>query len=458
MTPSKSTSTPITPFSPLSLARMLWKSKFLIPVITLAGTAIGYVMIHYLPNVYKSEATILVEAQRIPEKYVTSTVNTQVQDRLMTIRQQVLSTTQLMKLIDAFGLYKDERKRLAQEEIIEKMQKDIGIELVRGWIGDRPGAFKVSFQGSNPTLITEVANRLASDFMDENLKTREKEAEGTSDFIDSQLVEAKKILDDLESRVSQYKLQHNGELPEQENALAGTLSRLQIQLQGAQDAVTADQQNRQVTETQLTSVQATEAALTQALTPRTSSASGASGPPVVQPSRKRSDALQAEYDARLVRYKATYPEQLTLHDEIVAMRKTEDQEAADATAELAKTWESRVADAKASGQPMVTTPDPAAQQQLRNAHEQVVRLQLQLSFLDAEIKKKTAEREQVLKAMNVDQARLEQLPVREQEMAGLLRDYDTAKSQYKSLLEKKNAAGMAANMETRQEAEKFTTL
>ena len=286
--------------TPLSLARMLWKGKLGAALIALGGGAITFAVVHYLPAVYRSEALILVDSQRIPEKYVSSSVNSEVQDRLMTIRQQILSTTRLLKIIDSFGLYKEERKKLVQEEIIEKMQQDISIKIEKGWVRDRPGAFRVGYEGQNPALVTEVANQLANLFIEENLRAREKEAEGTADFIENQLKEAKKTLDDLEARVSQYKLQHNGELPQQETSLSGTLNRLQVELQGNQDGLNRAQQNRIVLQSNLTMAEASEAALARVLEPRpartASSLSGKSSVPAAAPVKK-SAQLEAQYDA-----------------------------------------------------------------------------------------------------------------------------------------------------------------
>src|SRR5258708_3278341 len=101
-------------FSPLSIARVLWKHGWLIAIVAIVGSGISTAIVYKLPAIYRSEAVILVDSQKIPERYVTSTVNTEVQDRLATISQQILSTTRLLKIVDDFGLYKKERKTLAQ--------------------------------------------------------------------------------------------------------------------------------------------------------------------------------------------------------------------------------------------------------------------------------------------------------------------------------------------------------
>ena len=105
-----------------------------------------------------------------------------------------MSSSKLKKIIDDFGLYKDERKNHVEEEILEMMRKDITITVEKDTTGGKstqPNAFRVGYQGPNPGLVAEVANRLTTFYIDENLKTREVQAEGTSDFLQGRLAEAK---------------------------------------------------------------------------------------------------------------------------------------------------------------------------------------------------------------------------------------------------------------------------
>ena len=453
---------PVKPqFAPLSLMRMLWRGKLLITLVMIGACAIALGVVHSLPAIYQSEAMILVDSQRIPESYVSATVNSDVQNRLMTIRQQILSTTQLLKIIDNLGLYREERKKLVQEEIIEKMQKDVNIKLEKGWTLNRPGAFRVTYQGQDPRVVTEVANQLANLFIEENLRARENEAQGTSDFIDSQLKDAKKTLDDLEANVSKYKVQHNGELPEQETTLSGTLNRLQVELQGNQDALNRAQQNRLLLQSNVSSAEASEAALIRVLEQQpvgivpagiASTVSTVSASP-----KSRLEQLQAQYDALSVRYTPNYPDMQTLQKEIAKQKKQDAQAALDA-ASLAKTQASKIAEAEKNGRPLPTTSSPQAEQQLLREHERVESAKVQLQLADHEIAARTSDRERILKSISTYQARVEQLPVRQQEMSALTRDYEMAQVHYKSLLDKKLSAGMATDMERRQQAERFTLL
>ncbi len=281
--------------------------------------------------------------------------------------------------------------------------------------GDRPGAFRIGYQGTNPKLVAEVANELASLFIEENLRTRERQAQGTADFIDSQLQAAKKILDQLEAKVSAYKLKHDGDLPEQLGALNSRLSSLQIELQGNQDALGRAQQNKLVLEGTL-SITETEINRVNTLPARSSGKTDTSQMKSL-PGETNLEYLQSQYDDFSKRYLPTYPRMVELKREIEREKVVE--------------------------------------------HEQRARLDTlksQIALADREIQQRTKEREGVIKAVAALQSRIEQLPVREQEMAELTRDYEESKSNYKSLLDKKLAATMATDMEHRQEGERFTLL
>lgn len=403
-------------FSPLSVARMLWKHRLMIGVAALVGSTAVCGVVRILPNIYRSEALILIDSQKIPERYVSSTVNAGVQDRLASISQEILSATRLEKIIDEFGLYRNTRKKLVQEEIIERMRKDINIDVEKGLSGVRPGAFRVGYQGTNPKLVAQVANELASLFIEENLRTRERQAQGTADFIDSQLQQAKKTLDQLEAKVSAYKLAHGGHLPEQQGALNSRLASSQIELQGNQDAINRAQQNKVVLEGALNMTE-TEISRTNApqAEPRVGKAEASRIASV--PGETSLQYLENQYEDLSQVYQPTYPRMVTLKREIEREKVVE--------------------------------------------HEQrgrVETLQSQIALADREIQQRNQEREEIIRSISALQGRIEQLPVREQEMAELTRDYEESKANYKSLLDKRLAAAMATDMERLQQGERFTLL
>src|SRR5262249_1397186 len=158
------------------------------------------------------------------------------------------SNTRLQTIIEDFGLYKEERKNTPEDQIITQMRdKDISLKLESGLPGGnaaRPDAIRISYEAKDPKVAAAVANRLATLIIDENTGRWETDGEDSSEFLQEQLKQSKATLDKLESAVGSYKLSHSGELPEQELALSGTLSRLQTELQGTQDSLNRAEQSK----------------------------------------------------------------------------------------------------------------------------------------------------------------------------------------------------------------------
>lgn len=435
----------------LSIARMLWNHVALAAVVTMVLSAAAVVVIKHLPATYRAQALVVVDSQKIPEKFVSSTVNSDVQDRLAAISQEILSTVRLKQIINDYHLYTKQRKTHTVEEVIQMMRADIEVRLERGWISSgRPGAFTVAYRGPDPAIVAAVANRLANLYVQENLKSREVQAEGTSEFIESQLSDAKATLDKLESAVSRYKIQHNGELPEQQGSLLATLNRFQIELQGNQDAVNRAQQNKIMLQNSLRVAEAEQSAVARmAQAPAGDTLSSSEGSLPVRSAQRRSDLLRAQLEQARLRYSDEHPEVRRLQAELEAALHNE-----------------AAADAAPSPEPTVVQAAPAPKQvhapapplELVRAQEHVADLRAQLNIADQEIQARTADRQGILDSIADYQRRVEQLPIREQEMAALTRDYEISKQNYRSLLDKKLSADISTDMEHRQKAERFTVL
>jgi polysaccharide chain length determinant protein (PEP-CTERM system associated) len=419
-------------------------------------SAAGIAITLRLPAVYKAEALVLVDPQKVPEKFVTSTVTEDVQDRMATINQEILSSTRLKEIIDDFNLYSKQRKTQTMEEVIARMRTDIDIKLEKGLGGNRPGAFRVTYQGPDPNVVADVVNRITALYIKENYRSRSNQAAGTADFIQRQLDDAKTELDKQEQAVSVYKLQHNGQLPEQENSLIATMSRLQMELQGNQDALNRSQQDKLSIDSSLNAAEAAEANLRQSARPVVSSNGTVTfvddGTPARPP--RKSELLQAELASMRLRYSDDYPDVKRLQNQIAAYQALEQKEDAARAALLAR---NPGLSAKASTPAPDPTNDALTAERIRT-HERVTALKSQLALVLREIQKRSAEHERILRDLASYQQRVEQLPVREQEMAALTRNYEFSKAIYRSLLDKKYAAEMATDLEKRQKAETFRIL
>jgi len=450
-------------FSTLSILRTIWKRKIGITVAWIFFAVCGAAIVHQLPSVYQSVAVVLIDSQKIPEKFVSATVASDLEDRIVSIRQQLLSSGELKKVIEDFGLYQKERKSHFEEEILEMMRKDITI----AWELDgpagarsgyrRPGAFRIGYQGSDPALVMRVANRLADLYVEQNLKTREGQAAGTSDFLDTQLRDAKKHLDEMEAAVSAYKLRHNGELPQQETILSGTLARLQTELEANRDAMNRAHQTRVILESSANAIEASLAAQIrnweQAHSPEeVTTPIAAAGKPGNELA-KTSEALELELAHLRSRFADTHPDVVSLRAEIESVKQIEKRKQAAKVAAEANT----PASDRSTRSPARTrtTPEPL---ELTRMRDQLAALKAQIKGSDTELASRETEQQRILRDLSLYQSRIEQLPVREQEMAQITRDYEVSKENYKSLLDKKMAAGMSLDMERRQQSERFIVL
>src|ERR1035437_9638394 len=190
-------------FSPLSILRTIWKRKIRIIAAAVFFTLCAVAVVRMLPPVYLAETVVLIDSQKIPEKFVSAKLGDDLEERIASIRQMLLSGAELKKVIEEFGLYREERKTHFEEEILEMMRQDITISLESAMPGSssgktkRPGAFRIGYQGSNPAMVMQVANRLTDLYVEKNLRDREGQAAGPSEFLDTQLKDAKKRLDEM---------------------------------------------------------------------------------------------------------------------------------------------------------------------------------------------------------------------------------------------------------------------
>ena len=459
---------------PLSLVRMFWKHKLAFALVWVVTTGAAVVVVMRLPAIYRADTVIMIQTQRIPEKFVASTVNTALQDRLATLSQQILSYNRLLGIIQKYDLYHDERQTHSQEDIIEMMREDIGTEVVENWMskGSRsdshPSAFRVSYQGVNPTVVALVANELGNAFIDENLSTREGQAQGTTKFLETQLDEAKRRLEEQEAKLAEFKQKYNGELPQQENTLLATNSQLQIRLQGINDSIQRAEQNKQLLEASLASAQTSTESLIE-ISNQLNKPNDSSTPPGGQPP-KTSEQLQRQLDEMRQRYKDTMPEVQELIGLVAVVRKEEEEKEKRLQAQAQKPngagpgqkpATSEPGQSNASGPAIATNATPRSaglSQALLHERERMDALVAQRDVTDAQIESLNNERKQVLSSVAQNAQRMAKLPMREQQLLEINRDYEISKANYQSLLDKELAAQMATQMELAAQSERFVTI
>lgn len=431
--------------SPEHYLRLIIHRKWLVVGTFVLVFAATYIVSSRLPNVYTSSTLILVDPQKVPESYVKATVTGDLRNRLGTLQQQILSATRLQKIIDSLNLYPAERKTMAREDVIALMQKSVSVSIVSDYGGSQDlQAFRIGYSGGDPRQVAQVANDLATLFMDENLKAREQQSTGTTEFLQNQLQETKKVLEAQEAKLKDFKLRHIGEMPEQQTANLQILGQLQSQFQLEGEALARAEQQRNTI----------QVLMPQAATPvmdLDEPPKGATNPATAK-SPARDNPLPG-LRARLTTLQQRYGEE---HPDIRKLKlQIADEEAKEVAIKAAPV---EVAAAETPSEPKAdpppvkkTTPavpppssNPVLQSQLRAAAE--------------EIAKHQAEQRRLSKQIGIYQAKLEAIPVREQEITSLVRDYEISKAHYSQLLDKGLSAETATQLEIRQKGEKFSIL
>jgi polysaccharide biosynthesis transport protein len=212
----------------------VWDRRKLLAVVVFAAILAGFVTIALaLPGLYRSTVTVVVDRQETPGALPRSGIIGELEARLQTIGREILRSARLEALMDRFDLYPRKRSRGAVAATMEQLRRDIQVELqgvdpaiVRGMTI----AFTVSFRGRDPQKVAQIANAVASLYVEENLKMRERQAADAAQALRLQVEEAKQQLNQQERRISEFKSRYLGQLPEQVATNLATLGGLNTQL------------------------------------------------------------------------------------------------------------------------------------------------------------------------------------------------------------------------------------
>jgi polysaccharide biosynthesis transport protein len=385
-----------------------------------------------VPTSYESEALILVDQQKVPEQYVMSNVNINIEERLQSLTQQVLSRQKLLKIISDFQLYppqKGIRRLLQSSDPVDQMRKDIKIDLVQP-----PGkpaeltAFKINYVASSPELAMQVNSTLADQFIKESNDSQRQQSVSTTNFLQQQLREAAKELSAQEEEVRKFKTTRLGDLPSQLQSNVEILSGLQSQEQSIEHALDQAGQQKLYLQSQLQQLQSVQTAI-----------GGDAGPSPLEILQKQ-----------LLQYKANLADERSNHTEdypdIVSLKSKISE-----TEKLIKEMEKAAAEQQKhpDGSTDGTTPIPSSP---------LMQIRSQLKANEAEIKDYTKQKANLIAKINAYETRLNNTPETEQQLAEKSRGYEEAKSNYNSLLQKSNQSQLASDLESQQQGQHFQVL
>lgn len=458
---------PLSFFDYIHIARRR-KWQIIIPLVCSFLIAFGVYKV--LPKFYRATATILVQAQAIPEKYIQATVTSTVLDRLNAISQELLSRTRLEKIIEEFNLYPDLRKKAPIEVVVETMSKAVEVTFAKSLqTGSRSEktqhAFYISYEGGEPRTVMMVTNKLASLIIEENLKVRESQAESTSEFIDKELSRSEELLVKKEQELRNFRERNMGQLPQQLDASIKIMEGLQQQFRRAGDGIRMAEDRATIIQGQLETLTRPQAPVTSSGTPEelisdADDLSGISGRPVPEnPIVAQYNQFKRNLNNAQAKYTDSHPDIIDLKrkianlepeaKEIIAKQET----AAEARRKEIKAQQDRTPSAKRtlSAKASVPLTDPATERLMVQYKEQHNSAILEAKRLGEEEKK-------LIGQIDLYRKRIEDTPKREQELTNLSRDYDLMKGNYQSLLDKRNQSRMAENLERKQKGEQFKIL
>jgi polysaccharide biosynthesis transport protein len=407
--------------------RRIW--YFLIPFFF--GWLLVWAASWVLPSIYRSGTLILVEQPSVPQQFVVSNVGGDLQQRLQSITQQILSRTRLLHIIENLNLYQKQRQRLTPDEVVAIMRKEVEIELVRDNRQELT-AFNIYYSSRDPHTAQDVTSQLSNLFISENLEARQQQSENTTKFLENELEEARKALAEQEEKVRLFKDQHLGELPGQLQSNLQILTGLQTQLQAEEDNLNrAKQQNVYL-----------ESLLTQYRTLQRSTKRGANNPMGLPALDQELDRLKSQLADLSSHYTDRHPDVRKLKDQIAKTERMRQQ----ISAELA----SKPAEAQSDN----SGTTPTTEDDIRGTSS-TLELQSQLKANQIEISNRQHAVQELVARIGQYQARLNQAPIREQQLTDLTRGYEQSKTNYDSLLKKKNDSQLATSLELQQQSEHF---
>lgn len=375
-----------------------------------------------LPPTYQATGTILVESPQIPDDLIRSTVTSFADERILVIKQRVMTQSNLRNIIDKYNLFAKQRESAPASEVMEMMRSRIGVELISAdVVGNRKTtiAFKVSYDDAQADVAYKVANEMLTLFLDENVKSRTARATETTEFMTQEADKLRKNLDAVEEQIALYKQKNGGALPEHLELHMGMLTRLESEMKEVERAHKDAQAEARMLDIELTAVTAGK------------DSSGSPVNPATASPAQQLAFLKTEYTKQATIYSVNHPSLRALQRKIDALKKALGEPAAAEPAESADPKDTELAVAKTKARINAT--------------------EVRMASLAQQLKSLRAQHAQY-------ENKILQTPQVERGMTALLRDYENAKSKFEEVRSKQMSAQISESLEEGKKAERFALL
>src|SRR5271170_3254364 len=411
---------------------MLRRRMKVILIPALLAPLAGFLVSYLFSPKYTSQSLIMVEGQKVPVGIVQPVVTEDLTERIATLQQQVLSQSRLQPMLERSGLVKPGQ---SIDDVIESIRGNMTVQPVVtdlsqvGTTKPKPGqsspvpGFNVNYTASNARQAQQICNELTSLMLEENLKSREEAARGTTDFLSKQVEDTKRNLDDLDSKLATFKKQYMGQLPGDEDNNLKILMGLNSQLDSNTQTLSRAQQDKAYTESLLAQQLAAW-----------KTAQSASNPQTLQ---QQLSQLQTQLIDLQARYTADHPDVIKTQADIAQIKKKLDE-----------------INNPPSGKAAGTTPDKES----ASDPPEIRQLRLQVHQYQDLIAQATRDQNKLQQEISVYESRVALSPAIEEQYKQLARDYDNTQKVYQDLLADQSKSNIALKMEQQQQGEQMHLL
>lgn len=418
-----------------------------------ASMVISVVVAFLWPDTYRSSAMIRVIPSQVSERMAPQVINAEMSQRVSSMANEILSRTALTNIINSLQLYPRDRKRLPNEDVVENMRKDIkigAVGLLATQQSERVNAFRISFDYNDRILAQKVCSELVSKFIDANLRTQQTQMTSADDFFKEQLDTRKKLLEDIDMRLTAFRVQNQGRLPEQITATVNQLQAMENRMSNLNSGIQRAAQDKMLLESRLSIL---KDQLRQ------------SSQPITQQSEQREmrervtndrlagierDIISMETNiaAMLEQYRENHPDVQRRKSELAVLKRRRDSIAAEDEAK------------KAAPAP-VEKPRSLSAGQIREVRE----IEAQIAATQSMIESKRVETENLQRDYNAAaaqsrslQGQITAMPVGEAKYDELLRERALAKEQYEETSKKAEISNVQVQLTNRKQSETLELL
>ncbi|MGH9573725.1 MAG: Wzz/FepE/Etk N-terminal domain-containing protein [Candidatus Acidiferrales bacterium] len=408
----------LTPADYIAMLRRHW---VLILVFTVFGPPIGYGAAKVIPPKYKSETVVLVEQPSVPRTILAQMDTTSMNQQLASLKQQILSRTNLERMIRENGVYKDDLNKKSMDELVARLQLAIDVTAVQPMqnTGNDLAGFTISVTLGDPHTAQSVCGEVEQMFITQSLGNQQARSQNTTQFLSEQLTEAKNTLDAQDAKLAAFKLKNTGSLPDDRQANLNLLASLTSQNDAASEALSRSQQDKRFAESMLE----------QQLAAWESGQTGQNPDTLEQ----QLNTLQAQLTGLEGKYTDDYPDVVKTKADIEVLRK-------------------KIAAQSSQSQATAIVPKAAVEP------AQVTQWRAQIRTDDDAIVARTQELERIHEQIKLCQNRIQASPAVEQEYTELTRGYNTDLDSYNALLKDYNTSQMSGDLAREPQGEYFKML